>query len=64
MLIEINFKIYDVLLYIKMKDFYENIRRLNYLKLEIFIYIEIFDSVWKFISLLCLVKIIVCENSN
>lgn len=37
MLIEINFKIYDVLLYIKMKDFYENIRRLNYLKLEIFI---------------------------
>lgn len=61
---EKNLKTYDVLSYIKMKDFYENIRRLNYSKLEISIQTEIFDSVRKLTSLSCLAKTTVCENSN
>uniref|UniRef100_K1Q473 Uncharacterized protein n=1 Tax=Magallana gigas TaxID=29159 RepID=K1Q473_MAGGI len=61
---ETNLKTNDVFSYIKMKDFYENIRRLNYSKLEISIQTEIFDSVRKLTSLSCLAKTTVCENSN
>lgn len=47
-----------------MKDFYENIRKLNYSKLEISIQTEIFDSVRKLTSLSCLAETTVRENSN
>ncbi|XP_052700834.1 tripartite motif-containing protein 45-like [Crassostrea angulata] len=61
---ETNLKTNDVLSYIKMKDLYENIRKLNYSKLEISIQTEIFDSVRKLTSLSCLGKTTVRENSN
>ncbi|XP_052698123.1 E3 ubiquitin-protein ligase Midline-1-like [Crassostrea angulata] len=61
---ETNLNTNDVLSYIKMKDFYENIRKLNYSKLEISIQTEIFDSVRKLTSLSCLAKTTVRENSN
>lgn len=46
----------EVLSYIKMKHIYENIRKLNYAKLEISIQNQILDNVQKLTSLSCLAK--------
>lgn len=52
----------EVLAYIKMKHIYENIKKLNYAKLEISIQNQILDSVLKLTSLSCLAKTTSLEN--
>lgn len=53
---ETNLNTNEVLSFMKMKQIYENIRKLDYSKLKISIQTEIFDSVQKLTSLSCLAK--------
>lgn len=61
---ETNLNTNTVLSFMKMKQIYENIRKLDYSKLKISIQTEIFDSVQKLTSLSCLAKTTSFEHQS
>lgn len=61
---ETNLNTNEVLSFIKMKQIYENIIKLDYSKLEMSVQGEVFDSVQKLRNILCLAKTTSRENIN